>query len=222
MEAPPPRRKFELHNFNLIQQSCEMSRQHARFFALIGTPGIGKTVGLKHYAALNPDSTRYIWVRESMTTKKFLWELARIYGYSPYKGNNEFLTWLARYQALSKYKELLIIDEGGRFKFRQYSFIHELRDLTMDNMGIIMSAPKYFIDKLQRWSSGSKEGIPEFQRRLDMVIPLEDLTMDEIKAVCADYGIKDLRTIKSKFLHIRTIGDLVKGIEVHLFFGKNL
>lgn len=90
----------------------------------------------------------------------------------------------------------------------------------MDNMGIIMSAPKYFIDKLQRWSNRSKEGIPEFQRRLDMVIPLEDLTMDEIKAVCADYGIKDIKTIKSKFLHTQTIGDLVKGIEEHLFFGK--
>lgn len=222
MEGPPKRRKFELHNFNLIQKSCEMARSHARFFAVIGTPGIGKTVALRHYSALDPNRTKYIWIRESMTTKDFFHELARIYGYSPFRGNHQFLTWLAQYHALSREKELLIIDEGGRFTIRQYSLVHELRDLTQENLGIILSAPNYFIEKLQRWSNSARDGIPEFQRRLDMVIPLENLTVDEIKAVCEDYGIKDMKTLKAKYLHIKTIGELIKKIEEDLFFGRNL
>lgn len=222
MDGPPKRRKFELHNFNLIQKSCEMARLYARFFAVIGTPGIGKTVALKHYMALNRKWTKYIWIRETMTTKDFLRELAGIYGYSPFRGNHRFLTWLAQYHALSEETELLIIDEGGRFTIRQYSLIHELRDLTLENLGIVMSAPNYFIKKLQRWSDSAMDGIPEFQRRLDMVIPLENLTVDEIKAVCADYGIKDMKTLKSKYLHIKTIGELIKKIEEDLFFGRNL
>lgn len=222
MKQPPPRRKFELHNFNLIQRSCEIAKLHSKFFTVIGTPGIGKTVGLRHYVGLNPDTAKYVWVRETMTTKYFFQELAKVYGYSPYRGNNQFLTWLGQYHAIAKVKELLIIDEGGMLKKRQYSFIHELRDLTMDNLGILMSAPNYFLDKMKKWSDSGEDGIPEFRRRIDMVVPLDNLTQDEIMAVCQEYGIKSKKIVITKYLKTKTIGELIKKLENDLFFGNSL
>ena len=46
-------------------------------------------------------------------------------------------------------RELLILDEGGRFKMSQYTILHEIFDLTRGKLGMLLSGPDYFIRDMQ-------------------------------------------------------------------------
>lgn len=212
---------FELNNFVVIQKACEVSMSDSKFFAIAGETGTGKTVALKHFANKNKDFIKYIRLRESMNTSDFFKEVAYSFGYRlDYKSLYRFMNWIRDYIESSDEKHLLIIDEGGKFKASQYGFIHELRDLTEGKMGIVLAGPKYFLDTLRYWNEKKIKGIPEFYRRVNLIIPLHQLQKDEIYAVCKAYGINSTEEVKKNFESIKSIGDLTDAIQNYLIYNS--
>ncbi len=210
---------FELHNFVTVQTVCKLALEDSKFFAISGETGSGKTEGLTHFKSKNIENVIYIRLRKSMNVSHFFDELASYFGYHfSYKTMYRFINWIKNYIKNSEEKYLLIIDEGGQFKPEQYGFILELRDLTENSMGIILAGPKYFLSTLRKWNERKVKGIPEFYRRVNMVVPLQDLQSDETIAVCQAYGIKSMSVIRKKFLHIKNIGDLTNSIENFLIY----
>jgi hypothetical protein len=132
------------------------------------------------------------------------------------------MNWISIYLDEDNKKHLLIIDEGGMLTPDQLGLIHELRDLTEDNLGIVLAGPKYFVENLKIWNSIQKRGVPEFFRRVNLIVPLHNLTKEEILGICEAYKITSKKDINSKFLKIKSIGDLTNSIENYLHYYKEL
>lgn len=213
---------FELRNYKNIQVLCEYAKLNSKFLIISGETGSGKTEGLVNYSKQDLENNKYIRLRKSMTNKDFFTEIAKAYGYRfGHKTFYRFMNWIKNYIEESDQKHLLIIDEGGMFNHEQLGLIHELRDLTENKLGIILAGPKYFVEKLKLWNNAQRDGVPEFYRRINRIIPLYDLTKEEILAVCDAYGITSKRDINHKFLDINNIGDLTNSIESYIYMINN-
>jgi len=214
---------FELRNYLQIKKVCEIAKQDSKFFIVAGETGTGKTEGLVAFSKNDSESTKYIRLRKSMTTSNFFSEIAQSYGYRySYKTFYRFMNWISDYLTHSNEKHLLIIDEGGMLNPEQLGLIHELRDLTEGRLGIVLAGPQYFVENLKVWNSAQKNGVPEFFRRVNLIIPLYNLTKEEIIGVCEAYKITSKKDINANFLLIKNIGDLTNSIENYLHYQKEL
>lgn len=206
-------------NFNIIQELCSESLEKSKMIALIGEPGFGKTVGLRYFISKNTKNCIYLVVRKSMKTKDFYLELLSAIGYNGEAKN------LSLYVILNliitkinshRNKLILIIDEAGKFTPGQLEYIHELRDRTENNMGIILSGPQYFYDNLYEWVDKKVVGIPEVFRRIQSISSLYPPSFNEIKAFCFEYEINDLKFIRAKFKDSSNFAELINRIHDYL------
>ncbi len=98
---------------------------------------------------------------------------------------------------------LLALDEAGKFRTTRFlEMIHELRDATMDNAGLIIAGPEYFKRQLQTWVNKNVTGIPELWSRISYWKALDIPGRDDIKEFCHAYDVNDLEVIK-EFQSIR-------------------
>lgn len=214
---------FELKNYLQIKKACEIAKEDSKFFIIAGETGTGKTEGLVNFSKRDKECNKYVRLRKSMTTSDLFSEIAQAYGYSySYKTLHRFMNWISIYLNEDNKKHLLIIDEGGMLTPDQLGLIHELRDLTEDNLGIVLAGPKYFVENLRIWNSNQKRGVPEFFRRVNLIIPLENLTKAEILGVCEAYKITSIKDINKEFINIKSIGDLTNTIQNYLYYQKEL
>jgi type II secretory pathway predicted ATPase ExeA len=214
---------FELTNYSHIQKLCDYAQSNSKFLIIAGETGSGKTEGLLSYSLKDLENIKYIRLRKSMTATDFFSEIAKAYDFKYRKKSFYcFMNWISDYIKESDQKHLLIIDEGGMFSHEQLGLIHELRDLTEDNLGIILAGPKYFVEKLEGWNSSKINGVPEFFRRINKIIPLEDLTKEEIIGVCNAYSITSKKDINNRFMKMNNIGDLTNSIENYLYLKGDL
>lgn len=202
---------FTTINFNIIQELCKDALTNSKMIALIGYPGAGKTVGLKYFSDNNREKVIYIVVRKSMSTKDFYIELLNAVGYEG--ENNQSSIYIIMNMIIFKIKNckskiLLIIDEAGKFKSGQLEYIHELRDQTIDKLGIVLSGPEYFYDNLYSWKERSIIGIPEVFRRIQVFENMIPLSFAEIKGICNAYGITNIKLINNKFKDSENFSDL--------------
>ncbi|CAM4413811.1 ATP-binding protein [Zobellia nedashkovskayae] len=213
---------FELRNYSDIQKICQYAHTSSKFLIIAGETGSGKTEGLVSYSQKNGENIKYVRLRKSMSTSHFFTEISNAYNYGGCTRRSfyHFMNWIKAYIEESNEKHLLIVDEGGMFNNEQLGLFHELRDLTENNLGIILAGPKYFVEKLKNWNSLQKNGVPEFYRRINRIIPLNDLTKEEIIGVCNAYGVKS-KDINNRFLGIKNIGDLTNSIENYLYLKEN-
>ncbi len=195
-------RIFSTNNFNIVQEMCAATQSHSKMSALIGYPGAGKTVGLTYFRESN-DKVVYMVVRKSMSTKEFYLELLNEVGFEGDALNTtlyNIINLIITKIRLQKGKLLLIIDEAGKFKPSQLEYIHELRDKTEENLGIILAGPEYFYDNLYKWKEKKVVGIPEVFRRIQTFETLRTLKFREIKAICLEMGIMVDRAVKVSHL----------------------
>lgn len=158
-----------------------------------------------------------------MTTNDFFVELAVLHEYKGFSRSNFIIMkYLKQYYKRATQKGLLILDEGGRFKPHQYTFLHELRDLTKESLGIILSGPAYFISDMEKWSLRGVKGIPEFFRRIQLCVEMKPLTKKEILMICNEYGIKDTKLIQKRFINLDNVGYLTKSIKNYLDYEQGL
>jgi len=206
-------------NFDAIQSLCLTVKEESQMVGLIGYPGAGKTTAFDFYTSQYDDAI-YMWVQKTMTTKEFYIHLLNVTGYemsnrmelSIHHVMNLIANRLSSYSG----KKLLIIDEAGKFTAQQLEFIHELRDLTKDYLGIVLSGPEYFHENLIKWKINNVVGIPELEGRIMSYVWLERPLNSEIKAFCNHYGIFDMRVIKKQFYGIDNFRDLMNEIKKYL------
>nr|WP_299382184.1 ATP-binding protein [Allomuricauda sp.] len=211
---------FRTRNFDVIQELCSKVQEKSQMVGLLGYPGAGKTEAFKYYLSRN-DNTAYMWFQKTMNPKEFYTKLLSVCGYENTSTKELSFHTIMEMIALrfrsTKGKQLLIIDEAGKFNSQQLEYIHELRDLTRESLGIILSGPEYFHDNLMKWKSLGLVGIPELESRITSYVWLERPLRREIKAICNHHGILDTRIIKSQFYGIDNFRDLMH--EIRAFWG---
>ncbi|WP_299896718.1 ATP-binding protein [uncultured Aquimarina sp.] len=209
---------FRTINFNIVEELCKDALENSKMVALIGYPGAGKTIALKYFQN-NNENVIYSVVRKSMTPKEFYLEILRDVGYEGDVLQSSLFVILNmiifRIKKLKK-KTLLIIDEAGKFKPGQLEYIHEMRDQTIDHLGILLAGPEYFFDNLYNWKERKVIGIPEVFRRLETIEALGPPSFIEIKSFCIAYGITDLKVIRTKFRNCSNFGELYNNILKYL------
>jgi hypothetical protein len=153
-----------------------------------------------------------------MTSRQFYIELLKVLGFTNTFGGsnlNNLIKSISFHLSQSKQPNLLIIDEAGKFSAGQLLYLHEIRDNTRNNTGIVLSGPPYFRKNIENWKLAEKQGVPELYRRIQSWIVLEQPTMKEKRAFCAEHGIlsdlaeeicqesRDFGTLENKILESR-------------------
>lgn len=185
-------------NFQAIQNACQTAVEHKRLIALTGESGLGKTVGLKYFTEHNRN-VFMVTVRPSMKAKMFWVYLLEMVAGVHKKGENFNYNHRSMYYIIQSLCEklkalenpLLIIDESGKLTDKLLLNVHELRDETMNHLGIIFSGPSYYRKNMDRWALRGKQGIPELLTRIQNWLELGPPTAFELRKVCEAHGITE-------------------------------
>ena len=181
-------------NYNSIQGICRQTQSQSQLNAVIGYTGSGKTTALYDYYMSAPN-VYYLQCKNSMNRRQFLSALPAEMGvnyigsvYDMVKQIGELLN--------SQHKPLVIIDEVGKVSTNVLLDLHDLRNDTMYNAGIIIARCEYFQRNIEKAVIKDKTGYPEFHSRVVNWNVLNKPTRAEIKAICEANGISDDDTIK--------------------------
>ena len=69
-------------------------------------------------------------------------------------------------------------------------YLHDLREYTLSNCGILLSGMPYFRQNLQKAAFCQKEGCAEFLRRINIWHEMFGLENIETEFVCQEKGVK--------------------------------
>ena len=181
-------------NYNSVQSICKKTQSHSQLNAVIGYTGSGKTTALYDYYISNPN-VYYLQCKNSMNRRQFLSALLAEMGvnyigsvYDMIKQIGEILN--------SQHKPLVIIDEAGKVSTNVLLDLHDLRNDTMYNAGIIIAGCEYFQRNIEKAVTKDKTGYPEFHSRVVNWNILNKPTRTEIAAICRANGVNDDDTIK--------------------------
>ncbi|MEP4027536.1 MAG: ATP-binding protein, partial [Nonlabens ulvanivorans] len=191
---------FEIDNYLTVQEVCTTCQSKQKMMAIIGDPGVGKTVALQSFAKQHKN-VFYLRVRKSMGIKDFYIRLLASMGYkntSKEYPRHFIMNKIAGNLNLAD-KNLVIIDEAGKFKPGQLEYIHELRDLTEHTTGIVLAGPEYFKDNLDKWKKDNVIGIPELHRRIFSFVELDNPSKREVSYICKHFGINNTKAINRMF-----------------------
>lgn len=184
-------------NFQSIQNVCRTAIEFKRMIGIVGEAGLGKTIALNHFANTN-QNVFLVTVRPSMGVRTFWMELAeKVCGVNVYGNHSNYPRLIYYYLkqiciTLNGLENpLLVIDEAGKMGRLQLLHIHELRDSTKSNLGIVLAGPAYWRGNLEKWSIKRKPGIEELLSRINAWIDLTTPTRFELKKVIEAYGVND-------------------------------
>jgi DNA transposition AAA+ family ATPase len=179
----------ETGNFRTVQIMCKHVARWHQMCGLTGFPGAGKTTALKSYYRSNPH-VYYVECKSYMNNRQFFRSISNELGVNC---EGSLCDMLESIVTAFKKKEspLLIIDEAGKLSHRQILVLHDLRNATDSNLGIILSGCEYFRENLEKGVKREKTGIPEFYGRISSWQILSAPSKAETKAIFESNGICD-------------------------------
>lgn len=182
-------------NFQSIKSLCDETRKRSKMSGVIGYTGAGKTTALKAYNIKNAN-TYLVTCKKSMSTKQFFIEILKVMGIKFNGSIYDIIQTIAK-ELNRKQSPLLIIDEAGKLSIKQLLYMHDLRDSTQKNAGIVLAGVDYFKTNLLKAVEKSKEGMPELYDRISFWLSLNKPTRQEIKSICQINGLVQPDKIKS-------------------------
>lgn len=181
--------KTELYNtkdLDSVFKQCEKTRSHRLMTGLLADTGMGKSTSLKGYA--RRENVFMVTVDKTMNAKRFFLNIADVLGIS-FDGNIHDVMMKIASELNSLDKPLLIIDEAGKLNHVMMLYLHDLREYTKDNCGILLAGMPYFRTRLIKFSEKQKEGCSEFLRRINIWHELTGLSRKEIEYICQSEGV---------------------------------
>lgn len=200
-------------NFQMVQSVCSDALVNHKMIAINGEPGYGKSIALNYFRK-NNSNVFMMTAKPSQSAKTFWLEvLQAIYkaeGY-PEKTDHRPLYFILRRicDALDRIgNSLIIIDEAGKLTDRMLEFIHEVRDQSQHCAGIVLAGPNYFKTNLTKWVQRDKKGIPEFLRRINYWVELQEPQLIEVTKICEAYEITEADLIKVLYMRCKNFASL--------------
>jgi hypothetical protein len=181
-------------NYNSVQSICRQSQSRSQLNAIIGYTGAGKTTALYDYYS-GGQNVYYLECKNSMNRKQFLNALLSEMGIN-YMGSVYEMVRMICGQLNGLNKPLVIIDEAGKVSTNVLLDLHDIRNATMFNAGIVLAGCEYFQKDMEKAVTKEKTGYPEFHSRIMNWNILNKPTKAEIKAICESNGVANDDTIK--------------------------
>jgi len=182
---------FQTGDLTSVYRQCEKTRKYNLMTGLIADTGMGKTTSLRAYSMR--ENVFFVTVDKTMSAKRLLVCILKAMGI-PFDGNiHDIMLKIA--DELNRIENpLLIIDEAGKLNPMMVLYLHDLREYTRVNCGILLSGMPYFKKNLQKFTEKEKEGYAEFYRRINIWHELKGLSRKEVETICLENGITgDLR-----------------------------
>lgn len=179
---------YQTNDLKSVFRQCEMTSKHRLMTGVIADTGKGKTTSLRAYSMR--ENVFFVTIDKTMNAKGFLRAILREMQISFDGNTHDIMTRIAK-ELNSLESPLLIIDEAGKLNHVMILYLHDLREYTLANCGIILSGMPYFKKNLQKLSDKQKEGYAEFYRRINVWNELKGLNRGETKTICQDQGITD-------------------------------
>lgn len=196
---------METNDLHTVFKAADFARKHRAMIGVIGDTGVGKTTALKAYARLHKNTYR-VTFEKSMKTRHFLAALLREMGVS-FDGNANAMLNMAADELNKTESPLLMIDEAGKMTHPVLLCLHDLREKTTENCGVILAGMPYFKSNLEKDARRGKEGVSEFLRRVNVWTELHGLTPNEGEYIARNCGITDDVMVRSLAL-CPTYGEL--------------
>ncbi len=171
-----------------VFNQCETTRKNRLMTGLLADTGMGKTTSLRAYSMR--ENVYMVTVDKTMNAKRLFLAILKTMGI-PFDGNiHDVMLRIA--EELNRIESpLLIIDEAGKLNHVMMLYLHDLREYTRANCGILLAGMPYFRKNLQKFSDKQKEGCAEFMRRINLWHELKGLSRKETEVICRDNGIAD-------------------------------
>ena len=104
---------------------------------------------------------------------------------------------------------LLIIDEAGKLSHNLILDLHDLRNSTMNSLGMVLAGCEYFKENLEKGVQKDKQGIPEFYSRIITWQTLGTPSKVEVHAIMNANNV-DINTVdKKRFNNFREVYNVV-------------
>ena len=203
-----PESVYNTADFDSVMRLCDAACAHRLMIGLIGDTGTGKTTALKAYSC-RPNVFR-VTFEKSMNPRQFFKSLLRELGID-FEGNVNAMIARAAHEINMKERPLLIIDEAGKITHPVMLYLHDLREKTQSNCGVVLAGMPYFRDNLQKNAGRGKEGYSGFLRRINLWHRLEGLSASEVMYIAREQGVSDERRLK-EMSSKRRFGDLMNEI----------
>ena len=194
---------IKTENFNTVQTLCADAANRHMMFGLIGFTGAGKTTALNQYYLSTPN-VYYVECKNIMNRKQFFASILTELGVSVAGTVYDMVTRIID-EFNSKKNPVLIIDEAGKLSHTLILDIHDLRNATQNNLGIILSGCEYFKDNLETAVKRDKQGIPEFYSRVVSWQILTKPSRREVSAIFEVNGVDETELSKQRFSNFREV-----------------
>lgn len=176
-------KEVKLYNTDIICKACTDAMTRQKMIGIVDYSGAGKSYALNKFKEDN-EGVYLIELGPSMPPKEMYVQILN-------QIRNEDVS---RSESISNIKRqirlelteytgnsLIIIDEASRYEKERVSYFHELRNMTNDKCGLIISGHKDFERLLFKWMSQGVKGVHEFKSRFSYIITLQRPNLSEIK-----------------------------------------
>lgn len=196
-------------DFVCLFKSCDFARKERAMIGIIGDTGTGKTTAMRAYAE-NSRNTYAVTFEKSMNPRRFFAALLREMGVS-YEGNiNDMVNRIAG-EINKAESPLVIVDEAGKITHPIMLHLHDLREKTKGNCGVVLVGMPYFRTNLEKAANRGKEGAAEFLRRINIWARFDGLTPKEAKFAAETFGVTDEDEIK-RLSKMRRFSDITNRV----------
>jgi DNA transposition AAA+ family ATPase len=190
-------------NFNTVFNLCEKAQNWQHMYGLIGSTGSGKTTALKRFYKANKN-VFYVESKHTMNRKQFFAAILRELGINFIGTVYDMVTRIEEEFNMLE-NPLLIIDEAGKLSHNLILDLHDLRNATINNLGIVLAGCEYFKDNLETGVQKDKQGIPEFYSRIITWQILGTPSREEIDAICAINNVDTESLNKNYYKNFREV-----------------
>jgi len=209
---------YDTTDYDAVMRLCDSARENRLMIGLIGDTGTGKTTALKAYGR-NRNVYR-IAFEKSMNPRQFFAAMLKEMGVG-YEGSVNAMMNRAADELNHKESPLLVVDEAGKMTRPVMLHLHDLREKTSGNCGVVLAGMPYFRTNLQKDACKGKEGCSEFLRRINIWHELGGLSPSEAKYIAESSGIKSKEKIR-ELSRRRRFGDLVNDMLLIKILGEGM
>lgn len=201
-------------NVETIKRLCRYAKTLHHMYGLIGYSGSGKTTALKLFYKANKN-VFYVESKHTMNRKQFFAAILKELGIN-YVGTVYDMVTRIEEEFNSLENPLLIVDEAGKLSHNLILDLHDLRNATMHNLGIVLAGCEYFKENMEKGVRNDKQGLEEFYSRIVTWQTLGTPSKKEVEAIYKANNV-DLESVSGKkYGNFRDVYNIVNEYQIEL------